>query len=231
MSENNAWCDMAATRANQVEIGFTADHDDQHDAAEWMALLSGLLGEAGYLALDVREAAGKSDRPYSLRHKMRAWRWRIVKVSATALAAAEAADRFLAKTEAEADSPTLDRMAAASPNTTPGTPVGGALLERHIEAVRANSQVMTRTAHFVMSPVDSTPDTPVLFVRIADPDGSPTHCENDGMLSLANLDDIERLNADRRMALSILHQIYDLGIDPKSAHIAARARALLDSQA
>lgn len=102
MGENNAWRDMAATRANQVEIGYTAEHDDQHDAVEWMALLSGLLGEAGYLALDIREAAAKGEEAkFTLRHKTRAWRWRIVKLTATALAAAEAADRFLAAPEHE----------------------------------------------------------------------------------------------------------------------------------
>ena len=32
----------------------------------------------------------------------------------------------------------------------------------------------------------------------------------------------------RRRALSSLHQIYDLGIDPKNAHLSAKVRALLD---
>ena len=100
MSENNAWRDLAAERARHVEIGYTAEHDDGHDAAEWMALLTGLLGEAGYLALDIREATAKGEEAqYALRHKTRSWRWRIVKVAAVALAAAESADRWLTSQE------------------------------------------------------------------------------------------------------------------------------------
>lgn len=45
-------------------------------------------------------------------------------------------------------------------------------------------QPLTRTSEFVMSAVSAPPDTPVLFVKLSD-----------GWLSLARLDDVERLQA------------------------------------
>lgn len=40
---------------------------------------------------------------------------------------------------------------------------------------------------------------------------------------------MNRIQAERRTALSLLHRIYYLGIDPKDAHVSARAITLLDA--
>ena len=200
MSLNAILQEVAEERIHQ-NAKWGAPHDAGHSNLEWVALIT---KHAGMGVLDIDSE-----------HDLLTFRRQMIRVAALAVAAIERVDKT---------------REANSLNTTPGTPVDESLLERHIEAIRASSQVMTRTTSFVMSPVEAPPDTPVLFVRIADPDGSPTHGEHDGMLSLAHLGDIERLNVERRKALSILHQIYDLELDPKDAYIAARARGLLDAQ-
>ena len=52
---------------------------------------------------------------------------------------------------------------------------------------------MKRTTDFVMSAVDSTPDTPVLFVEVA-----PDEIVTEPFLTLARLEDIERLKREVR---------------------------------
>ena len=52
---------------------------------------------------------------------------------------------------------------------------------------------MKRTTQFVLSAVDATPDCPVLFVKIA-----PDEIMRETFLSLARMDDIERLKREVR---------------------------------
>ena len=54
---------------------------------------------------------------------------------------------------------------------------------------------MKRTTNFVISAVDATPDAPVLFVEV-----QPDEVVTEPLLSLARLDDIERLKRDVRAA-------------------------------
>ena len=54
---------------------------------------------------------------------------------------------------------------------------------------------MKRTTNFVISAVDATPDAPVLFVEV-----QPDEIVTETFLSLARLDDIERLKRDVRAA-------------------------------
>lgn len=75
-----------------TDLGWTREHDADHDAAEWVALLARILGRAADAALNVRECEGH--RWTELAHSYRLeWRKRMIRLATTAVAAVEALDR------------------------------------------------------------------------------------------------------------------------------------------
>lgn len=77
--ENRVLLEFARERERQrVQEGYAPEHDDQHDATHWIALVATWLGRAGDAALE-----GDVGR----------YRRRLVQVGALALAAVETLDR------------------------------------------------------------------------------------------------------------------------------------------
>jgi len=79
-----ALADVLAECLRHVGLGFTADHDDRHSTAEWIVLIARYLGKTG-------DAAETYDA--------RAYRHRLVELTAVGLQALRSLDRAVAADE------------------------------------------------------------------------------------------------------------------------------------